>query len=561
MSDRNDLPDSGGEQPRTGPDRPWSDRNPGQSWPAESVAAPESESDQPTEPVPPSDLPTQPTWLHPGSLIFDLISHFRQLLIPAVIALFSAAQGSWIGILVAALLFVPALFFSAIRYFTFRYMVVDGEMVIREGLLFRRLRTIPVAKIQNIDLIQNPLHRIMGVAEVRVETASGKESEATLRVLAMRQVMALRQEIFGQREPGPVRPVSDPAGGDLQEPRSVPAATTETLLEVPVIWLIKAGLASNRGILLIGVVAGVIYQYDLESSEWFKRIIDRLPALDGSVFNSLLLAGGVLVVLVIFRLLGIVWYVLRFSGYRLTRHGEDLRVSCGLLTRVSATIPRKRIQFISIHRTLIMGWMGLAAIRIETAGGGGGQAEDASAMVSRRWFVPVIPGDRVAGLLAELRPGLQWDETTPGWQPLADNARPRMIRMALIQSVIVGLIGLPVSLQWGWLAGVMIAPVLMWWANRKSRAMRYCRRQDQVIYRSGVLNRKTSLTFLDKVQTARFDQSPFDRRWRQARLTVDTAAAGPAEHRITVPYLAAAFANQEYRVISENSARYQPDFG
>ena len=69
------------------------------------------------------------------------------------------------------------------------------------------------------------------------------------------------------------------------------------------------------------------------------------------------------------------------------------------------------------------------------------------------------------------------------------------------------------------------------------------------------------MTFFDKVQTARFNQSPFDRRWKQARLVVDTAAAGPAEHVISIPYLDAGFADLEFQNISAIATTMQPDFG
>ena len=91
--------------------------------------------------------------------------------------------------------------------------------------------------------------------------------------------------------------------------------------------------------------------------------------------------------------------------------------------------------------------------------------------------------------------------------------------------------------------------------------MRYARQDDLLVYRSGVLNRKTSMTFFDKVQTISVEQSPFDRRWGMASLTVDTAAAGPAEHRISVRYLDEGFAQAELAEIRIAASRFTPDFG
>ena len=164
-------------------------------------------------------------------------------------------------------------------------------------------------------------------------------------------------------------------------------------------------------------------------------------------------------------------------------------------------------------------------------------------------------------LLGFLRPGVDWNESAVDWKPLAADAGKRLARLAVIQAVIVAGIGIAITRPWGWGAGIAVLPLLLLWARKKSRAMRYARTDTQVIYRSGVLNRKTSVTFFDKVQALRVNQSPFDRRWKMASLHVDTAAAGPAEHRIQVPYLDEQFATDEYRVIADVAARYQPDFG
>ena len=43
------------------------------------------------------------------------------------------------------------------------------------------------------------------------------------------------------------------------------------------------------------------------------------------------------------------WATLRLHGFRLTREGEDLRTEYGLLTRVAATIPLRRIQTLTLR--------------------------------------------------------------------------------------------------------------------------------------------------------------------------------------------------------------------
>ncbi len=512
--------------------------------------------------------------LHPSSLAFDLITHGKSYLFPALIALFSAARGGSFGIYIAAIIFIPAILTSIFRYFTFRYSIQNKQLVVTKGLIFRSVRTVPVSRIQNLDFVQNILHRFLKVAEVRVETASGTEAEATLRVLSLEQMDRLRNEIFDlQSAENVVASNANSSGSDSGELSSdfrsldqtaglAPGREAgESLVEIPAGWLVRAGLASNRGMIMLGILFGAMFQFDFEDRFDFRRVWNFLPQFDGSISGILTLLSGLIAVLMLLRLLGVGWFILRFFGYKLERHGEDLRISCGLFTKVSATVPRGRIQFISIHRNLIMRWMGFASLRIETAGGAGKDNENATTTVSRRWFVPVIPHSEVAPLLSVLRPGFVWDESNINFQPLSNKAGARMMRLSIIFAAMLIAIGLGVSRPWGFMPGLLLLPLFVWWAIKKSKSMRYARTDDGLVYRSGVLNRKTSLTFFEKIQGVSVNQSPFDRRWKMAQLAVDTAAAGPAEHVIVVAFLDEEFAKREFQALRDRTATHQPVFG
>ncbi len=512
--------------------------------------------------------------LHATSLIFDLLAHGRTYLVPAAFGLLGAAQGDLTLLIISAMIFVPAFLVSVFRYFTFRYIIQSDKLIVTSGLIFRNVRTVPVTRIQNIDFVQNPLHRIMNVAEVKIETASGNKPEATLRVLSMDKMEELRKAVFelqSKHSASPALTVEGEnanstglaeAGYDLRaDDAAAEENETTTLLQVPTVWLIKAGLASNRGLIMVGVLIGAYFQFDRSSHFDIGWIQAMLPQNVSTWTIVAATIGGLILALILLRLLGIGWFILRFHGYKLIGRGDDLRISCGLFTRVSATVPRGRIQFISIHRSLIMRMLGMASIRIETAGGAGNSNENASESVSKRWFVPAIPEHQVAGLISVLRPGLIWDESKLDFKSLSSRAGRRLSRLAAVHSILIGLVGLAVTRPWGWVAGIVFLPLLLMWAAKKAKAMRYARTENGVVYRSGVLNRKISVTFFEKIQTLSLEQSPFDRRWKMASLSVDTAAAGPAEHRIQVPYLDASFAEQELQLLRMKTGQQQPVFG
>lgn len=508
-----------------------------------------------------------PRWLHPSSLLFEFISGIREQLYPAVIAIFSFASGSLIGFFFAVVFFAISMAIAVFRYLTLRYELTRDELIVDQGIVFKRHRTIPVQRIQNIDSLQNPLHRLFGVAEVRIESASGTEPEAILRVLSLAEVDQLRKQIAMRR----TLTANNERGGKLSsqiEP-VVPTSTVvvqaapQHLLEVSTPLLIKAGLISNRGLVVLAFIIGAFYQFGPSRSFRFQVDSDQIavwvPYLSDTFAVVAYVFGALLALSMALRIFSAGWYVLKFHGYTLERQDDELRVRCGLLTKIAATVPRRRIQFISIHRSWLGKKLGIASIRIETAGGAGKSDESASS-VSRRWFIPAIEDADVQRILAELRPGLVWDESRIDWKPLSPRAGARMRRLNLLLSILVCSV---LVLFWSWW-GILVAAGLLslglWRIQKKAAAMRYARGEFGIAYRSGLLIKKCSLTFLDKVQAVSVSHSPFDRSWGMATLELDTASAGPADHRIEVPMLEAAFAKSECAAIAKLASRTQVRF-
>jgi len=519
----------------------------------------------------------QDKYLHPISLLFSLIGQVKSNLIPAIFGVLGATNGNLFYIFLAVIFLVPALLISVIRYFTVRYRISGGELVVNEGLFFRRTRTVPVERIQNIDLVQGVLHRIFKVAEVRVETASGTKPEAVLSVLSLSQVGLLRRNVFQQKATESHFAVPDSsaalspemASANSADLASVPTDSpfenydTEavqhddsTILKIPLSWLAKAGFASNRGLIMVGVLLGLYFQFDRRQGQDydFSFFSGWLPEFTNIyVATTAVFAAGILG-LVLMRMLGVAWYILRFFGYRLSLSGDDFKISCGLFTKVSATVPRKRIQFISVHSNFVSRLLGLSSIRIETAGGASSENENATTTVSRRWFIPVIPTDDVEEMIGNLRPGLQWQPEQYDWQSLSPKASQRMVRIAVFVSLLLAPIGYFFFSTWGLALALIAIPALVTYAIKKSHTVCFARTAFGVVYRSGILTRKISLTFFDKIQATAIAQTPFDRRWGMATLSVDTAAAGPADHAIEIKYLNADLARSERWEILQASA-------
>lgn len=475
--------------------------------------------------------PGAPRRLHWSTIAFRVVGLLRGLLLPAIGVLLAARGSKWE--LIFALFVFPALAFEIIRYFTRRYRFTDEDFIVTEGLFFRNERHIPYQRIQNIDLVQNLFHRALNVAEVRLETGSGGKPEAELRVIGLDAVEELRARIFHGRAAGSTDSTAAP-GAML--PAADRAAGADLLVAIPTGELVRLGLIVNRGLALVAVLIGVSWELDLwdriagfeQLREWFNEVIAR-PGV-------LLVAIG-LAACVFLWTLSIIWSILRFHGFTLHRHGDDLRLSCGLLTRLAATVPRRRIQVISIQAKPLHRLFQRVTIRIETAGGNTEEGEQKDT-ISQRWFVPIIHRDRAMALVREIQPDFDFDTDSSGWQPLAPRAAWRRARLVGVVSMIgSAAAGYVLGMPWGIVLAVALPVVMALWAWLAVKRTCWMMTPRGFIVQHGVLSRATTMTLINKVQTVEIAVSPFDRRWNMAGLTIDTAGAGATGERLSLAYL------------------------
>jgi putative membrane protein len=470
--------------------------------------------------------------LHPSSLLFSIGAQAKSLLLPGLVVLYFAARGDRFQLWLM-LLFVPAAAAAVIRYWSYRYRFDAGEMIIREGIVFRNERHVPYARIQNVDLVQNPVHRWLRVAEVRLETAGGQKPEAVLRVLSLDAVEHLRARVFAGHESRS----SEPSAG--AEATATPAPSPPRPLHgLDRRDLLLFGLISNKGMVVVAAAVGVLWQLDVadrwmssisrESLAGYERLLPR-----GNPLTVALLVLIALVVLVAFmRLLSVVWAFAKFHGFRLALRGDDLRAEYGLLPHVSKTIPRRRIQRLAISEGFLHRRCGRVAVQVETAGSAG---EEEGPSADRLWLAPLLPRGGLTSLVSEVLPGIDLD--TVRWEPISRRARRRVFRRLVYWAVPVTAGAVALLGPWGLVPSFLLLPLAWLHASLWVRHTGYAVAPQAVLFRSGWWTRRASVVRFGKIQSLERVESPFDRRHRMASLRVDTAGAARIGHSVDIPYL------------------------
>ena len=482
----------------------------------------------------------------------------RALLLPAAALIFTAGSRGRDWDLWLMLLLVPYTLAALARSLSFRYRFDEDELVIRKGWVFRSERHIPYARIQNIDAVRNVFHRALGVAEVRVETASGGEPEATMTVLPIAALSEMREFVFSRPatrrlegpplsgvEGPPLRERGGPAGA-ASEPLSDAADDSDALLRLETRDVLLYGFIESRGAVIMAGAFGILWELGL-----FDRLFERATGTElagGGVFRQIVramlgravisieavLAAVVLFValLLVLRVLSMAWACLRLYGFVLRRRGDDLRVDYGLLTRVSGTIPLQRIQTLTVTEAPLHRLFDRVSVHIDTAGGTGTEQQ----AKRREPVAPVIRRENLETLISALVPSVSLTDVE--WQP----AHPNAVRRARIRTGIAAAIAsaFAISILRSWSA-IAVIPLAVWawvYGRKFVTHLGWSFVGDAVVFRTGWLWRRLTLARFSKVQVVTRVESPFDRRTGMARVKVDTAGAATNEHTIDIPFLA-----------------------
>jgi putative membrane protein len=486
--------------------------------------------------------------LHPWSWVFHAIRALREVALPALVFMVVGRKDAFGPLVVGAVAAIILVAWGILRSRTFRYELLDRELLVREGLFVRETRHVPFARVQAVNERQGPLHRLLGVTELVLESGAAGKPEAVMRVLGvaeaariagmLRSVTAADHGIPEHATPGVV---ASPA-----------AATTQELLRIPTDELILHGIISNRGFVVIALVFGIISQNSelldllpIDFKQLMKDSTDTAAGIDaGAIFGVLLVL--LLGIMVLVRLLSIAFALFTLHDFTLRRAGDRLRMNRGLLSRVDVSGRVSGFQRIVLEQSLLHRAFRRCAVKVDLAGASLlGPPEAADSRLDT--LAPIATPAKARSLLHELIPGLDIDDLP--WQPLHRSAAVRrwqrttwwLLPTLALGVATAGLIpGLPsVALPGALVAATIALGLSVVHAWRWARWSAFAASDGVIAFRSGAWARRWTLVFDDRAQSTALRRSPRDRREGTASLAVDVQSM-TASHALHIPYLDAA---------------------
>ena len=339
--------------------------------------------------------------LHPLYLATGLGRGLRQMAGGYAVIGYLAATGSWRTALLLLAAFAVIMLGGIFLYWRrFEYRVGANEIRIDSGILSRTHRSIPFDRIQDVDISQGPVARLLGLARVKFETggsAGAKDDDGALAAIALPRAEALRELVRARR----MAAVDDVVPVEADEAAPLFAMDLRRVLLAGLFNFSLAVLAALFGATqTIGDVAGI----DFFARRFWREALDA-----GSPIADLIMAHQIAAILagtVLLVTLGIATGVgrtlLRDYRFRLDRTATGLRRRRGLLTLTDVTLPLARVQVAIVGSGPLRDHFGWRDLKLQSLAKDEGEKGD-------HLVAPLARDSEVAAILGQL-----------DWRPVAE---------------------------------------------------------------------------------------------------------------------------------------------
>ncbi len=466
--------------------------------------------------------------LHPFYLLTGLGGVVRGAWGMLAVSAWFASQGRWrLALGVVALLAFGSFAALVARWWKFQYRLGAHEIRIDSGLFHRTSRAIPFDRVQDVDIEQGPLQRLLGLAQVRFETggsAGGQKEDGTLHTIALDRARAIRRHIRERRAPAPATVdlgVDAAAAAVEQDQAPLFAMNTRRLLVAGLFNFSLAVLAALFGLTqTFGDLAG----FDPFSRRFWNEalvMVEPLRILVVTHAAITVVAGGV-VLLALGAATGIVRTVLRDYRFRIDWSGAGFRRRRGLLTLTDVTLPLARAQAVLVMTGPVRRAFGWFELKLQSlAQDEQGKGDHVIAPLARAGEV-----DTLIGALGWMPApaGASWRHVSRAYLILFLAAMAPLALIAIAQTLFLPLLGL---LALGAVAGASLLRILAWPRTR------YALEDGQLFVETGWWRQRRLLLPTAKVQSAEIIDNMFSRLFGVATLRFGVAGgSGFSEHAV-----------------------------
>jgi putative membrane protein len=315
----------------------------------------------------------EPQRLHALTLLLRMLFSLPALAFILLPVITNPSSENFFSLVTAVIFGVFAIPAIVLRYLRFSYRITPKQIVIQQGVLNRQNRSIPIERVQNVQIEQNPFARFFGIAKVKIETAGSSATEGTLEYVGIDVARDIRQVVrsYKRRQvkgaDGAEETAEDADDGEGAESGQL---ASETLFTMSLGRVLLSG-AFRFSLLYIALIFSLLQFFQPETiMDWIMASMGDLEGTTTYVLSHPALAAlaTVIAAALLGWVSGILLHLNRYYDFSLWLEEDKLRKRHGLLTVTEGTIPLSKVQALILRTNPLMRAFGWYELEVQTVG-------------------------------------------------------------------------------------------------------------------------------------------------------------------------------------------------
>lgn len=478
---------------------------------------------------------------------------------------------------------------AVLRWWFFRFHIVEDRIHIREGVVKRTALDIPFDRVQGINVNRRLVERVVGLVTVVIDTPGTLAAEGHLPSVGPEVADRLLRRVEAHRGLGGSATGAEadaiqaaageaaeavPGEGDASRAKlRQPERSVEVLQKLALPDLVRMGLAHPPALLLALPLA-----YGVQLDDWVTAMLGVFDTATDTFEGSGILAPVVAAVVLGLGLVilgvavGIGREIVRHYGFTVWREGTSFRSRAGLFTRQQVAVQTRKVQQLRLNQGLPYRWFRRYRLSCPTIGmsldadddeDSGPDADGLEVPFADKEVVEELRSqvfsregrrlsllpeagtfNRVSRYYMRARALRVCFVTLPAgvgvlggllyaWLLVAERDIPETdteVELAAMSELFTHFLH-----NWGvssavWVAGCILLAIPIAWQRWRRRGYMYD--EDGLSSRSGLLGYEVEASLFRKAQEVTVKQSPLQRRHGLATLDVGTACGS-----VSIPYI------------------------
>lgn len=265
-------------------------------------------------------------------------------------------------ILLAIVVYFGVYSFLKYRNFTFYIDEENEEFIVSDGIINKTKTTIQLHKIQQVNIKQNLIQRLIGVYALDVDTAGSDKKEGNIKAISHDLALALKSKLLENEGKKVVLSEEETATASA-EFKPTP------FLKINLESLLKIGITSNY-VKSVGLILTFFFTIYENLHQAGAEDVINTERIEGFVDNNSLWYSALVFVLVMFSvvfLINILRTVIKFFDYTVAKQKGSLMLTYGLINTQSTILKPEKVQIVKISSNYFQKKLNVLEIKIRQA--------------------------------------------------------------------------------------------------------------------------------------------------------------------------------------------------